>query len=617
MAQAQAWYNQAIAVDPADDNRVLIGGSLCGIRTRNGLAATPAWENVSHWLPTSGRATTSGGRLPYVHADWHAALIVRTGAGYRVFAGVDGGIFFSDNAFDPAVINDVNVTWGYPNRGLITHLLYGVGSGDPSAGNPFVAMLPLQDNGTRLRDSQAKPTTFNQVVGGDGVSSVILTTNTSDVYWSAVPGAERLCSPAVGDCGSSDGANWYQYRPTLSCAGDARPFNIRYSTMPTAARPTLLDITTLQVFRLVGDAFFDADANWVAISPCQTGSSIRQVRASPTVDGVIGIALSGGRFSVTSNCPTSNNACTWTRSSTLGFDVNGDGSTTTNELLTFTSTLDFPPTTPAGKTPGDVYVAGSVAPLAGDAVSLVNPALGHLFITQNRGTTWAPLHGNGTGFDLPNVPISVIRYDPADLTNNTLYAGTDMGVYRTTDGGQTWSRFGAGMPLVRVVDLFIGQAGNLLRVGTYGRGAWELYPNATSSHGATGDGDFDRNGQIDFVDLAATSARLGTDPTSTAQPYYDWRLDEVGSGNLLDEGDSVEAADQVRRQPVNHSNPTSLRSRNSHLGLRGLVCLLAVSAFAATGCNCGGTPTKLVFSVQPTEGVAGLAGSRRPGDAGG
>ena len=65
-------------------------------------------------------------------------------------------------------------------------------------------------------------------------------------------------------------------------------------------------------------------------------------------------------------------------------------------------------------------------------------ALGRVFITRNRGATWQSFKGNGTGFDLPNVPVNVIRYDPGDLTNNTLYAGTDLGIYRTTDGGQTW-----------------------------------------------------------------------------------------------------------------------------------------------------------------------------------
>jgi hypothetical protein len=148
-----------------------------------------------------------------------------------------------------------------------------------------------------------------------------------------------------------------------------------------------------------------------------------------------------------------------------------------------------------------------------------------------------PLKGNGTGFDLPNVPTSVVRYDPGDLTNNTLYAGTDLGIYRTTDGGQTWHRFGRGMPLVKVTDLFISKTGNLLRAATYGRGMWEIYPSATAEKGVNGNGDFNRDQQIDFVDLAATAARLGTDPTSSSAPYYEWNLDQVGSTNSVDDSD--------------------------------------------------------------------------------
>ena len=36
------------------------------------------------------------------------------------------------------------------------------------------------------------------------------------------------------------------------------------------------------------------------------------------------------------------------------------------------------------------------------------------------------------------------RYDPTDVT--TLYCGTDVGVYRSTDSGATWSAFGTGLP---------------------------------------------------------------------------------------------------------------------------------------------------------------------------
>jgi len=167
----------------------------------------------------------------------------------------------------------------------------------------------------------------------------------------------------------------------------------------------------------------------------------------------------------------------------------------------------------------------------------VPASIGHLFKTTNRGASWTPFHGNGTGFDLPNVGIGVIRYDPADLTNNTIYAGTELGVYRTTDGGSTWQRFGMGLPMVLVNDMFIGRTGAVLRVSTYGRGLWEIYPAATAEHGVTGNGDWDRNLQLDYIDLGAMASRLGTDPSTSSAPLYDWNDDMTGAVNAIDEND--------------------------------------------------------------------------------
>jgi len=77
-------------------------------------------------------------------------------------------------------------------------------------------------------------------------------------------------------------------------------------------------------------------------------------------------------------------------------------------------------------------------PVGGPAV-LIPADVGHLFKTTDQGATWVPFHGNGSVFDLPNVPVYVIKYDPTDTTDQTIWVGTDLGVYRTTDGGNTWA----------------------------------------------------------------------------------------------------------------------------------------------------------------------------------
>ncbi len=55
-----------------------------------------------------------------------------------------------------------------------------------------------------------------------------------------------------------------------------------------------------------------------------------------------------------------------------------------------------------------------------------------------------------------------------------LFAGTDFGVYRSMDGGASWSRFGTGLPFVAVRDLYVAPDGTFVRAATFGRGVWEI-----------------------------------------------------------------------------------------------------------------------------------------------
>ena len=101
-------------------------------------------------------------------------------------------------------------------------------------------------------------------------------------------------------------------------------------------------------------------------------------------------------------------------------------------------------------------------------------------------------------------------------------------MYVTIDDGANWDRMGDGFPMVPVRDLYVAKNQDFIRAATYGRGFWEIYPSAAANMGSPGNGDYDRNLVLDWIDLGAMSARLGETPATTTAPLYSWILDIVG-----------------------------------------------------------------------------------------
>jgi len=91
----------------------------------------------------------------------------------------------------------------------------------------------------------------------------------------------------------------------------------------------------------------------------------------------------------------------------------------------------------------------------------------YVYKSTDYGRTFASIAAN-----IPAGPVNVIREDPSNP--DVLYAGTDFGVYVTTNGGARWDVLGGNLPSVQVSDLQYQARDRVLVISTYGRGMWVL-----------------------------------------------------------------------------------------------------------------------------------------------
>src|SRR5579875_594487 len=100
--------------------------------------------------------------------------------------------------------------------------------------------------------------------------------------------------------------------------------------------------------------------------------------------------------------------------------------------------------------------------------------VGHVYRTNDFGKHWTRADGVGGPSPLPDVPVLRALVDSQGLLSSIVLVGTDIGVFRTADGGGTWSPFNLGaIPAVPVFDIE-QSAGGTIFAGTHGRGAFRL-----------------------------------------------------------------------------------------------------------------------------------------------
>ncbi|HSB04190.1 MAG TPA: BACON domain-containing carbohydrate-binding protein [Thermodesulfobacteriota bacterium] len=110
---------------------------------------------------------------------------------------------------------------------------------------------------------------------------------------------------------------------------------------------------------------------------------------------------------------------------------------------------------------------------------------GGVFKSTNWGESWSPIN-NG----LTNTHVTILAIDPSDPS--TIYAGTNGGVFESTNGGGNWST--SGLANTHVTSLAIDPSNSdIIYAGTDGGGVFkssstEESPSLTVSKSGTGDG---------------------------------------------------------------------------------------------------------------------------------
>ena len=99
-----------------------------------------------------------------------------------------------------------------------------------------------------------------------------------------------------------------------------------------------------------------------------------------------------------------------------------------------------------------------------------NPGNAHLYKSTDHGNTWISIKN-----DLPDVPTSCVTVNPYD--NKTLYVGTDLGVFISEDGGDSWTEYNDNLPPYYVTDMHFHKQDTTLRIATWGRGVWKTKSN--------------------------------------------------------------------------------------------------------------------------------------------
>ena len=431
----QGWYGNAIAVHPFDDSVVYTGGiDLMEITVQPDLRTiiSPLTDAYSQYPGVNAKG---------VHVDHHGITLVPidpTANGFLFLNANDGGFAFSTNGGATFTQTGESVsqraggggTTNNPMIGINTTQFYGLDK--RNGAQQYVG--GTQDNGSWMSPSTSLSpgslSSWRRTTGGDGFEMAWHYTEPNKMI-STIQFNVFLRS-------TNSGTSWGR----LSVPGAGGPFITRLAK--SNQDPDLLfAVDSLGV--LITEDF---GSNWELIEP--EGWPLR----TTVRNGIARISIASPEV-------------VWAGSHLIGDStlyVSTDGASTFSSTNPF-SLVSMGPITGLNTHPTDKNTAYA-------SFSYANKP--KILRTTDLGQTWEDLTGFGTGSSstngFPDVATYCVLVMPFD--ENIIWAGTEIGLFESTDGGQSWELAQNGLPSVSIWQMRI--VNDEIVLATHGRGIWSV-----------------------------------------------------------------------------------------------------------------------------------------------
>jgi photosystem II stability/assembly factor-like uncharacterized protein len=327
----------------------------------------------------------------------------------------DGGVFRSV---------DDGASWTLRSSGLVATQLYSIGV---SQTEPFLLGGATQDQGIIKTNGPADWTDTG--AGNEGGFFIVDPLNSSNVYVTPWDGNLRRSTDG--------GSTWQTILTGITQVGSPpHPVTIHHLAVCPTVSNLLLCVGGNEIFRST-----DQGNNWTSVLTFPSGSAATRVAWERQ-----GTCYGANDVGLVFRSLQQGQENTWSEPYT---DANAPPSGTITALEARFATWDVEPSKALASEDRirSTALAGGIVvfPFRMHLVYIAYSWGGRVYKSTDGGSHWANASGSGAGA-LPNIPINALVID--SQFSDTVYVATDIGVFRTRDGGANWEPFNDSLPRV-------------------------------------------------------------------------------------------------------------------------------------------------------------------------